>query len=77
VFFCAAAFVAIIVLVIQALVFGVSGTGFSTIICLVLLIGGLQLFCIGILGQYLAKDYLENKKRPIYLVQSTSKEDRN
>lgn len=73
--FCAIAFVMIIVMVIQALIFGITGTGFATIICIILLIGGIQLFCIGILGQYLAKDYLENKKRPIFLVQDTSKEE--
>lgn len=72
--FCAIAFVMIIVMVIEAIVFGVSGTGYATMICLMLLIGGIQLFCIGILGQYLAKDYLENKKRPIFLVQDTSKD---
>lgn len=73
--FCAIAFIMIIVMVVQALAFGISGTGFATIICLLLLIGGLQLFCLGILGEYLAKDYLENKKRPIFLVQDTSKKD--
>lgn len=71
--FCFIAFIMIVIMVIQALVNGTSGTGFATIICLILMMGGLILFCQGILGQYLAKDYLENKKRPIYLVQDTSK----
>lgn len=72
--FCLIAFIMIVFMVIEALIQGPSGTGFATIICLMLLIGGIQLFCMGILGQYLAKDYLENKKRPIYLVQDSSKE---
>lgn len=72
--FCLLAFIMIIAMVVQAIVEGVAGTGFATIICLILLIGGIQLFCLGILGQYLAKDYLENKKRPIFLVQNSSKE---
>lgn len=74
--FCLIAFAMIVIMVIQAIAFGGTGSGYATIICLILLIGGIQLFCIGILGQYLAKDYLENKKRPIYLVQKSSKEEK-
>lgn len=74
--FCLIAFAMIVIMVIQALAFGGTGSGYATIICLILLVGGIQLFCIGILGQYLAKDYLENKKRPIYLIQKTSKEEK-
>ena len=37
-------------------------------VCIILLVSGVQLFCVGILGQYLSKTYLEVKKRPIYLV---------
>lgn len=73
--FCLIAFVIIVAMTIQAFIYGVAGTGYATIICVVLLIGGIQLFCIGILGQYLAKDYLENKKRPIFLIQKTSKKE--
>ena len=74
--FCLIAFIMIVIMVIQAVAFGNTGSGYATIICLILLMGGIQLFCIGILGQYLAKDYLENKKRPIYLVQKSSKDDK-
>lgn len=74
VIFCVIALIMIIVIVCQALIHGVDGTGYATIVCLILMIGGIQLFCLGILGQYVAKDYLENKKRPIFLVQKTSKE---
>jgi len=52
---------------IKALVFGDPVDGFPTLICIILMIGGLQLFCIGILGQYLAKTYTETKNRPIYI----------
>lgn len=74
IFFCLLAFVMIVIMVIQAIVTGSFGSGYATIICVMLLIGGVQLLCLGILGQYLAKDYLENKKRPIYLVQKSSKD---
>ena len=42
--------------------------------CVILFLGGVQLFCMGILGQYLAKTYLETKKRPIYIVQETNED---
>ena len=71
---CVAAFLMVIFMVIWAFIYGTSGTGFATLICVMLMIGGILLFCMGILGQYIAKDYLENKKRPIYLVQKASKD---
>lgn len=72
--FCITAFIIIFITIIKAIVYGHTGSGYATIVCLMLFIGGVQLFCMGIMGQYIAKDYLENKKRPIYLVQKTSKE---
>lgn len=75
--FCFVAFIMIIFMIANAIIYGVSGTGYATIICLILLVGGIQLFCIGILGQYLAKDYLENKKRPIFIIRESSKGDIN
>lgn len=56
--------------------FGDPVQGFATLICAIFFMGGLQLFCVGIAGQYLAKTYLETKKRPIYLVQETEKDAR-
>ena len=43
-------------------------------ICIILFVGGIQLFCIGIIGQYLSKTYLEVKKRPMYIVKETEEE---
>lgn len=71
---CFAGFAMIIAMVVQALATGVEGSGYATIVCMILLMGGIQLFCVGILGQYLAKTYLESKNRPKFLVQETSKE---
>ena len=42
--------------------------GWPSMVCIILLVSGVQLFCLGIVGQYLSKTYLEVKKRPIYLV---------
>ena len=60
-----------IVTIIKKLVIGEPVAGYPTLICTILLFGGLQLFCTGILGMYLGKTYLEVKRRPIYLVRET------
>lgn len=53
---------------IKTLIWGDPALGYPSLICIVTFIGGVQLFCTGILGQYLSKVYLETKKRPIYLI---------
>lgn len=68
---CFIAFIIIIFIIIKTLVFGEDVQGFPTIICAIFFVGGLQLFCTGILGQYLSKTYLETKKRPIYIAKET------
>lgn len=59
-----------IVVVIQKIVFSIDIPGYPTIIVLILLLGGLQLMILGILGEYLARDYMQGKKRPIYILKS-------
>lgn len=66
---CLVAFIFIIVIIIRTLVFGDPTSGWPSMVCIILLVSGIQLLCMGVLGQYLAKTYLETKKRPIYLVQ--------
>lgn len=56
-----------IVVIIQKLCFSIAVPGYATIVVLILLLGGLQLFCIGVLGEYLSKTYVESKHRPIYI----------
>ncbi len=73
---CIISFIAIIIVVIKKLCMGDPVQGFATTICAIFFVGGLQLFCTGILGQYLAKTYLETKRRPIYLVSETEKDIR-
>lgn len=68
VLFCILAFVMIIFVIVRKLIFGDPVSGWASQVCIMLLIGGVQFFCTGILGQYLAKTYMEVKKRPIYLV---------
>ena len=68
VLFCFLAFAMIIFVIVRKMIFGDPVSGWASQVCIMLLIGGVQFFCTGILGQYLAKTYMEVKKRPIYLV---------
>lgn len=74
---CLVAFIWIIVIIVKTLIFGESVQGFPTIMCAIFFVGGLQLFCTGILGQYLSKTYLETKNRPIYIISETDKNSDN
>jgi len=61
-------FLFIIFIVVRKLVFGDPVDGWASLVCIITLIGGVQLFCMGIMGQYIAKTYMEVKKRPHYIV---------
>ena len=71
---CILAFVMILVIIVRTLVFGDPTAGWPSLVCIMLLLSGIQMLCIGIVGQYLAKTYLETKKRPIYLIGKTNLE---
>ena len=68
---CLAAFVFVVVVLVKTLAFGDPVGGWPSMMCVILFLGGVQLLCIGILGQYLSKTYLEAKRRPVYLVRET------
>lgn len=68
VLFCVLAFAMIIFTIVRKLIFGDPVSGWPSLVCIILLTSGIQFFCTGILGQYLAKAYMEVKRRPIYLV---------
>lgn len=68
VLFCIFAVLLIIFIVVRTLIFGDPVSGWPSLVCIISLISGVQLFCIGIVGQYLAKTYMEVKNRPIYLI---------
>lgn len=68
IFFCVLAFLLIIFIIIRTAVFGDPVSGWPSLVCIISMIGGVQLFCLGVLGQYLSKTYMEVKKRPIYIV---------
>lgn len=68
VLFCLLAFILIIVTIIRKIIFGDPVGGWPSLVCIISLVSGVQLFCLGIVGQYLARTYMEVKQRPIYLV---------
>ena len=68
-----AAIIYLIVVVFKRIFFGDPVSGYATIVGLILLLGGIQLFCIGIIGSYLAKTYVQIKNRPIYIAKEILK----
>lgn len=70
--FCLVAFVTICVVIAKTVIWGDPVSGYPSLMSVILFIGGIQLFAIGIVGQYLAKTYLETKNRPVYIVQEKS-----
>jgi glycosyltransferase involved in cell wall biosynthesis len=72
--FCLIAFIMIIVVIVKTLIWGDPVGGWPSLACIIFFIGGIQLFCIGIMGQYLAKTYSETKNRPIYIVKETEED---
>ena len=68
VLFCIVAFVMLLFVLIRALIFGDPTSGWPSLVCIILLASGVQLLCLGVLGQYLSKTYMEVKHRPIYVV---------
>ena len=73
--FCILSFFGIIFIVARWLLFGDPVAGWASTVCIVLFASGVQLFCVGILGQYLAKNYMESKQRPIYIIQESSQSE--
>ena len=66
--FCLLSFVAIIFIICKTLIFGDPVGGWPSLVCIIFMISGIQLFCFGIMGAYLSRMYLETKKRPIYII---------
>ena len=73
---CLIALVMVVVIVVKTLLLGDPVSGWPSLACMIMFMGGIQLLCMGVLGQYLAKTYLETKHRPIYIIAETN-EDSN
>ncbi len=75
VMFCALAFLMILVIIIRTLIWGDPVSGWPSLACIIFMVSGIQLFCTGIVGQYLSKTYLETKHRPIFILKDSSEEN--
>lgn len=73
--FCLIAFIMILVIVFKTIIWGDPVGGWPSLACIIIFVSGIQLFFMGIFGEYLAKTYLETKKRPIYIVKETDSDD--
>ena len=69
------AVLALIFIIVRRIVFGDPVNGWASTICVIIFIGGIQLFCMGIMGQYMAKTYMETKNRPHFIVSETNRDD--
>jgi len=70
--FCIISFLMIIVIVAKTLIYGDPVSGWPSEVCIIFMVSGIQLFCMGIMGQYLSNTYLETKKRPVYIIKETN-----
>ena len=73
--FCIIAFISTIFFFVRKLMFGDPVTGWASTACIITFIGGIQLFCVGVLGQYIARMYLETKNRPKYIIRETNRKE--
>ena len=74
-FMTAFSFIMLILIVVRKLAFGDRVAGWPSLACIIIFIGGIQLFCLGVIGQYIAKIYMETKKRPHYIIAESNLED--
>lgn len=72
--FCLIAFLMIILIIVKTLVYGDPTSGWPSMVCIIFFVSGVQLFSLGVIGQYLSKTYLEVKSRPVYIIRETEKD---
>lgn len=72
VLFCLIAFIMIVVIIVKTLAFGNPTSGWPSLACIIFMVSGIQLLCLGVIGEYLAKMYLEVKQRPIYIIKESN-----
>lgn len=71
------AFFLLVFIVVRKLAFGDPVAGWASTVCIIIFIGGIQLFCLGIMGQYIARTYMETKRRPHYIIAETEQTRRD
>ena len=70
--FCFVAFIMILIIILKTLIWGDAVNGWPSLACIIIFVSGVQLFFLGVLGEYLSKIYLETKKRPVYIIKETN-----
>ena len=75
-FFCFISFLLILVIIFKTIIMGDPTSGWPSLVCIIFMVSGIQLFSLGIIGQYLSKTYLEVKRRPIYIIGETDIESK-
>ncbi len=75
IFMTVVSFFAVLFIVVRRMVFGDPVEGWASTACIIVFVGGVQLFCMGIMGQYIAKTYMEVKKRPHYIIAESNRAD--
>ena len=75
--FCLISFLMILVIIVKTLIFDDPTSGWPSLVCIIFMVSGIQMFSLGIIGQYLSKTYLEIKKRPLYFIKDTNIENKN
>ncbi|MBP5773273.1 MAG: glycosyltransferase, partial [Eubacterium sp.] len=68
------AFIAIIFIMVRKFIWGDPVSGWPSLVCIIVFLSGIQMFCIGIIGQYLSKTYVEVKERPHYIISESNKD---
>ncbi len=74
--FCLIALIMIIVIITKTVIWGDPVSGWPSLACIIIFVSGIELFFLGVMGEYLAKIYLETKHRPIYIVKETEKDQK-
>lgn len=73
--FCGISFLMILFIIVRTLLWGDPVSGWPSLVCIIFMVSGIQLFCTGIVGQYLSKTYLETKRRPVFILKESSREE--
>ncbi len=71
--FCGLSFLMILFIISRTLLWGDPVSGWPSLVCIIFLVSGIQLFCMGIMGQYLSKTYLEVKHRPVFILKESNR----
>ena len=69
------AFIYTVFIVVRTLIYGIDVPGYASLICVILLIGGIQLISLGVIGEYLGRIFVEVKNRPLYFIEEYSEEN--